>query len=35
MDNIGTKMHGDPKTDEAYFQKASASAMQTRSRRRC
>lgn len=24
MDNIGTKMHGDPKTDEAYFRKVSA-----------
>ncbi|WP_143450285.1 S9 family peptidase [Janthinobacterium sp. BJB446] len=24
MDDIGSKMHGDPKTDEAYFQKASA-----------
>ncbi|WP_181373229.1 S9 family peptidase [Massilia glaciei] len=24
MDNMGAKMHGDPKTDEAYFQKVSA-----------
>ncbi len=24
MDNIGAKMHGDPKTDEAYFKKVSA-----------
>ncbi|MDC8757259.1 S9 family peptidase [Janthinobacterium fluminis] len=24
MDNIGAKMHGDPKTDEAYFHKVSA-----------
>ena len=24
MDNLGTKMHGDPKTDGAYFQKVSA-----------
>lgn len=24
MDNLGTKMHGDPKTDDAYFLKASA-----------
>jgi dipeptidyl aminopeptidase/acylaminoacyl peptidase len=24
MDNVGVKMHGDPKTDEAYFHKASA-----------
>jgi len=24
MDNIGAKMHGDPKTDEAYFTKVSA-----------
>ncbi|PXX43074.1 S9 family peptidase [Undibacterium pigrum] len=24
MDNIGAKMHGDPKTDDAYFQKVSA-----------
>ena len=24
MDNLGTLMHGDPKTDEAYFKKVSA-----------
>lgn len=24
MDNLGAKMHGDPKTDDAYFQKVSA-----------
>lgn len=24
MDNLGTRMHGDPKTDEAYFTKVSA-----------
>jgi dipeptidyl aminopeptidase/acylaminoacyl peptidase len=24
MDNIGTKMHGDPKTDDAYFRNVSA-----------
>lgn len=24
MDNMGVKMHGDPKTDDAYFQKVSA-----------